>query len=397
MFSNFEDAFFNDNEGFNDVPKEVIDSLNEKLPEGFEYIDAGEGKCRLIPKFIGEMKLELKMPNDLMEKYNITSWNKLIEYSYRNQTPILVSESGQYPIKINGVSFKFEDVVKFPFDNFTTSKISLNPEPFLPFEINIEDKEIKSSIKVQRQPYDDMNKSLFKNIDNNVLEFTYILDETNQSINFNVQINIDKTNNVEEIVKGLKLYYSCIKGSLKFAGFNLPSTDNGKEGIKETIDFWRKVLEIEKNSGIKFNVSSDVTMGDAMDIEKLYKSLVEKKFYKEYGKLSNIITENAGELDQEYKDSIIKAPGLMLEFIESSEFTLWETAFTTYDCVRLSDIKVKDIILKSKENQEYEFILQPNTQPKPSRFVRHFLKEKEAYEYKTNIKDLDSANLISIN
>ena len=311
----------------------------------------------------------------------------------------MVSESDKHLIEINGATFKFEDIIQFPFDNFRGSKVSLIPTPFQPFEITIEDehdKELKDLIKVQRQPYDDMNKRLFKNIDNNILEITYILDEIKQSINFNVKVNIDKSKDVKDIVRGLKLYRSCLEGNMKFAGYTLPTIETKEKGIEETIKFWSKVLEIEGLWGIKFNVNSNVTIGNAKDIEKLYQSLVEGKFYKEYVNVGNIVTEKVGVLDKKYKDTIIEAPGLMLEFIESSEFKLWETTITTYDCVRLYDLKVQDIVLKNKENEEYEFILEHNPQEKTCRTVRHFLKEEEAYGYKTNNSDLDNAELITI-
>lgn len=43
------------------------------------------------------------------------------------------------------------------------------------------------------QHYENMNKSLFKNIDNNAFEILYLVDEEKQSISFHFNINIENS------------------------------------------------------------------------------------------------------------------------------------------------------------------------------------------------------------
>ncbi|MFJ9960537.1 abortive infection system toxin AbiGii family protein, partial [Streptomyces avermitilis] len=110
MFTNFEKAFFKQNEIDQKIPAEVMQSLNEKLPEGFVYTDLGEGAAGLLPNTGGDFQLSgfsVQLPADLPDDLKPSTFFELIEYMYRTQTKIkLISKNNI--IKINNKEFDID-------------------------------------------------------------------------------------------------------------------------------------------------------------------------------------------------------------------------------------------------------------------------------------------------
>ena len=402
MFSNFKKAFKNEEEIDGRVPKEIIRSLNEKLPKGFEYTNIGLGAYSAVP-ISSQINLELniRIPDDLPDEFKPSNIEELMEFMYRTQRSLEAVSDGEGCIIVNGEKLKIKDeIIKFPLENkdVTEMNIYIKPEPFQPpFQVLIEDKNIKKIFLIQRQPYADMNKSLFKNVDNNILEVVYILDEINEKINFKFNINIEKSNNVKEIVEGLALYNSCLNHELKFQTIDFSKFVGSKKYdysvIKKTLDFWKRILELEEKLNIEFRVEFPIKRDDTIWIEKLYRSFIEEKAYKQYVDVDKITLEGMDGLD---KEDIINSSGGAFQMIQNTKLEIWGVKLDLYDCSGLFDFKINEIVLIDKLLNINEIILESDSEKGIYQSIRHFATKEEAYRYRECMDELENAKIITI-
>ncbi|MGE7817344.1 abortive infection system toxin AbiGii family protein [Pseudomonas sivasensis] len=279
MFTNFEKAFFKQNEIDQKIPAEVMQSLNEKLPEGFVYTDLGEGAAGLLPNTGGDFQLSgfsVQLPADLPDDLKPSTFFELIEYMYRTQTKIkLISKNNI--IKINNKEFDIDELLKLPFSDLEVrdSEFYMVPKPFQnPFKVILESDEVKREFLMKRQPYPHIHKSLFKSIDNSVLEISYLIDEINNQIKFNFTLDIDKTKDIKQLIEALKIYKACMNGHIKINKQPLPqATDSKTEltSIDENINFWVKVLKLQSLLGVNFIPTSEIKHNDVLLVEELYR------------------------------------------------------------------------------------------------------------------------------
>lgn len=223
------------------IPEEILNSLSEKLPDGFVYTNVGQEAVGITPQS-SEMQLQglsVELPDDLPGNFKPSTINELTEFMYRTQSKIKLKPDQDNCITINGTRFKMDEFIDFPLQDIKLGEfeISMVPQPFQPpFEIILEDNGIAKKFSIQRQPYADMSKSLFKTIDNNALEISYIIDEIEYNLQLNFKLNVERARSIKEVIEVFKLYLSCIKGDVK-----LKSTEN-KLKIKVINIVWSKPL-----------------------------------------------------------------------------------------------------------------------------------------------------------
>lgn len=346
MFADFDKAFKRNNQGLR-IPSEIIASLNENLPKDFKYVDIGEGACTIRTD---PSKMQLSMEVELPDDFNPKSSDELLEFMYRSQKELRIVPDKDGYITINDSKILLSDLVTFPFEgNKTIGTFHMIPEPFRPpFKVHIEGGGIRKDILIQRQPYPHFDKSLFKSVEESVLEVSYILDEVKETIKFNFNINIEKSNRVIDIIEGLKLYQACVSGQVIFAGINFSAfiSENKDLQILKTINFWEKIESLERKIETNFILEFPITNEDALWIEKLYKSFIEDRAYKEYGNVEKVTTALPDEID---KDSFIKHGGLMFGVIQRSELTIWGVTLDLFNVVAMFDFKVTDLISVDKQ------------------------------------------------
>jgi hypothetical protein len=396
MFSNFESAFLKKNEIDKSIPAEIVEALSEKLPGGFKYTALSCEACGIIPttpQFNLEMKIDV--PEDLLKDFKPLNTQELMEFIYRTQRELKVIPDEEGCISVNNTKLKIEDMIRFPFDDETMvgAELSICPEPFQPpFYVPIEGGAVRNNILIQRQPYADMHKSFFKNVDDSVLEITYILDEVKKSIKFTFRINIEKSKNAKKILDGLKLYQSCLKGEVKFAGIDFSQLASEDKAIEKTIEFWDRIHQLEKKLNVEFLLEFPIKMDATIWVEKLYRSFIEEKPYKKYTKIDKI---TIGETEEFKKEEIIGNKPLTLHFAYDSEIELWGVKLNLFDSVGIFDFKVSKIV--HNNTNEYELLLEPTTDKGIYESIRHFAIKEEAINYKNCLEDFKNAELINLN
>lgn len=401
MFSDFEKAFKkNDTEKV--IPREVIEALSEKLPEGFKYVDVGEGACT-IASTASEFTININV--EFPDGFTPSSPQELMEYIYRSQCELNVKADSEGFIKLNGTKIKVNDLIRFPLEDVSLkeSKFTIRPAPFKPFKVPLEGSNTKTDVLMMRQPYSDMKKSLFKNIDSNVFEISYLVDEAKQSINLHVNINIENSTDIAEILKGLKLYKLLLIGQLKFAGINLCELlndkhidTNEKAAISKTINFWGKVLDLQKILNVKFIPQYPVTYDNAMYIEKLYRSLIKKEPYKEFININTLTTTSNEKMDW---DQIKDAPGMAFQFVQNNVCeNIWGIELQLSRTIGLFDMKVKDIVVVDQEEDQYvyDLVVEPLAERKIYMSCQYFIDEAAASMLVKQVEKLQNAELICL-
>jgi hypothetical protein len=132
-------------------------------------------------------------------------------------------------------------------------------------------------------------------------------------------------------------------------------------------------------------------MDDAIMAEKLYRSFVEEKPYKEYKKLNKITISGVKEFNiEDFK--IYES--LFFHFVHNNEIELWGVKLNLFNSVGIFDFKVSNIV--HTETNEYELLLEPITDKGIYESSRYFVNGEEAENYKICVKDLVIAELIDL-
>jgi len=391
MFANFDKSFKRNNKKLS-IPSEIIASLSENLPHDFKYVDIGDGFCAIQPNTSkAHLSVAIEMPSEFKPK----STQELIEFMYRAQCELRIIPDKEGYITINGSRILLNDLIAYPLgEDPGKGAFFIRAEPFLPpFKLKLEGGGVVKDILVQRRPYPHMDKSLFKSTDDSVIEISYVLDEVTQTIKFNFGINIEKSHSASEIIENLKLYQACVAGRAFFAGMDISTFKSAEsdEILSKTIEFWGKIETLEEELQVSFNVDFPITDEDALWIEKLYKSFIEDKAYKEYVKIDKIKTVTKTIFDT---DGIINLNELMFGYIQKSDLTIWGVTLVLYGVVAMYDLKVTEVVVLDKEANEYELIVESVEAKRMYISTRHFLDKTDAEEFFQKYEELKSAELL---
>lgn len=405
MFANFEEAFFKKNEVQEKMPEEIVESLSEELPEGFKYASIDAETVKIVPEVpsqnmsINRLKVDTE---DLSASFNPSMIEELTEYIYRTQKQLRIIPDENRKVIINDTEFNIDDLVKFPLEekNLNDFDMYIVPEPFQPpFKVALAGDKVKRNLFIQRQPYEDMNKSLFKSVKSDGFEITYIIDEVESEAQFTFNLNIEETASVREAIECLELYYSCIIGTIKINNCLLPKVkaDNSEvDSIEKTLKFWKKVLVIQEKLNLKFTPQKQIEVKEVVAIEELHKSFVEKIPFKEYVKINKFTLDG---LEGKHIKDLLDAKGLMFNFIVNKKIKVFGEEFDVYSIVSYFDFRVIDIKPLDQKEANFELKVQPLEDKKIYQSTMYFKSEKEAKEYQSNsfnTTDFQDAKLLDM-
>ncbi|WP_288586021.1 MULTISPECIES: abortive infection system toxin AbiGii family protein [Lysinibacillus] len=402
MFADFNKAFFKDNEKETKIPKEVLITLSENLPDGFEYTELEDGLVGIVPQKtdieIGGIKFNLK--DKVFKEFTPANSDEAKEFLYRTQRKYEINLTDEDSITINGTSFVIGEIIEKPFKEITkkTHKLSIKPQPFRPpFEVYLEGNGVKKNFLVERQPYADMNKSLFKSNNDENFEISYLLDEKELQLQFNFRLNIDNAIDVWEAIEGLKLYHSCITGNIKLNGeeiSNIKTNHSDEITVIETIKFWEKVLNIQDVLNVKFSPKSKLEMEDVEIIEQLYRTLIEKKPFKEFIKINEMTFKGIKEMNIE---DLLELEGLSFSFQQTSELEVLGAKIELFSLVSIFDFRVENFKPLREDEQSYILFLEPIEGKKIYQSTIHFRTKSDSDNYKMDVNVLQNADVITIN
>ena len=163
-------------------------------------------------------------------------------------------------------------------------------------------------------------------------------------------IGIDLTL-VDKNIHGAQDYLDCLKELnrlYKTFYFNnqgpICFKDRKSDNIVHLIDYYEKVIELEKNLKIKFDIEQHaVTVGDMQNLEILYLSLIKKNPWRIKGKL-NKVKYNWSQTPDEIKDILEnKKRDFALSFEKEESITLYKMNFALYMLYAYFNLSVSNI------------------------------------------------------
>lgn len=400
MFASFDKAF-NKNKSLDKIPEPIIKALSKRLPSGFKYVQIDKDTCGVMPEgedmnftfnFTRENEFDAKTPEELME------------YLYRTQKQLEVHSK---KVKVNGQEFDINDFIKQPLNNtrFDEENFSviIKPQKFPePFEILIGDGgKVSINVKVQREPYANLTKALFKSIDMESLKFTYLIDEMDKSMKIDLKMNLDKAKSVNEMIVVAKIYNSFKSGKIKIGNIIFNGSVKMKSdysNIDEFIEFWEKVVKLSDELKILFEPKDIISREEVKTVNSMYESLVEHSDFEERVK-TNVLTmtfNNKMESNELlYKDE------MLLQFIEYREWIVLEQKIRLWCVTTLSEFKIEDILEVDEtefkvevDETEFKYEIKINTLSDEGilKKIRFFKNKNDAELYREHFLDNKKVN-----
>lgn len=303
MFSNFKDAFIKKPQYTFEPPQAVLDTISKELPEGFYYVHDHDGLCRLeTPEGFnlesGEIRLSDEAKKVLPESPTL---DDVMTYAYNSQSDIIFMPDKDGCFMVNGNKIKAVDIVKAPMRNihFEKAHFLLRPQPFpKPFKLKIGCSGYGIELLVKRIPNNSLDTQEYESINDKPISIRYKLRLNPKKFLFTIIINIEKAENASEIAEAYHIYNAFMDGEGMIADSKLipEKTLPTKKVSKDTIEFWDKLVMIEKYLNVQFDISNGITVSDAKSIEEMYRCFIEEKPYKNYKTYNSV--KGTGKFEQ---------------------------------------------------------------------------------------------------
>lgn len=356
MFVDFNKVFKEKNTIYN-IPDPIIKALSNELPHGLKYTLLDSETCVIVPEE-GDLKITIDIDNDDLSE--IDSTKDLMEFLYRSQKKLEIKSR---KIKLNGHEFDVSEILKSPLRDeelIGLTRCFIVPERFPePFDLifNYNSGE-KFYLKMQRQPLADLKKSLFKSVGLSAIELSYIIDEENHRMDMKFDLNLDKAENIQEMIEASKFSYHMISGDVKIGTIPIKANINykfNKDNLKEIIDFWKKVEQISTVLNCSFQPKVNILRGDMKLVNDLYKSLILGEDIEE---LHPQMQLEIGFTEEPDIDSFKKS-NIGFKFTMIQLFNLLDEEISVNCSKEITNFEINKVIKKENEKYTYVFSLEP--------------------------------------
>lgn len=381
MLLNFDELFGDDYS--QDIPKSIIDTLSEKLPENLTYKKISEEAC-IVCNDNEETNLTFNI-KDIFEKLNLKSINEFEEYLYNSQEIVEINTDKVY---IDGKEVSVNDIIKEPFSQGVgNAKMFIKaPEPE-PQIITLLCSEISKVMTFKRKPSKDINIIIVESIDKGPLILKYIIDSKKKRFKVNFKIDSSKAENIDQVIEALTFYKYFVSGELFLDKFriNEKGEDIEIEAAKESLKFWEKVKAISKKLAVEFKPVDPVRVVDFETVKKLYISLIENLAYKEFLNINSFILTSS--IKEEIAKLLDKKNSSFI-YIKSKEIEILNEKFNVWILEIWLEFEVNDVKEEVLgENYKYEIFITPKQDKGIVRIQKIFLLEEEAKSAFDSLKD----------
>lgn len=379
MFSDFNKAF-KENYLKSHIPNEVLESLNKNLPDGVKYVPREDGICTIE---FEESKSNYKFPQINFDRLKESCKNNKIKdpkdldkYLYNSQKILEFDASDEDTIEYKGKKIKFSD---FVIDLYGGSKPDhgtfciVPPEFPEPFEITLRFKGKSKSLSIKRVPNDSITDAKFVSMSESCLNFSYIYNDQKNILTIKLKIEQGNASSIQDIIDAMEIYNSFCDGELYLGDQKVYDDNRSFTKISENyISCWKKLKELQSLLKVEFNPQIKLSNEDQIIILQLYRTLIQKKPYKEYVKLDQIETtgSNKSGIDMINKNMAFCC-------IESIEVNILDVKLELYSLVFFYNNIIKDC---EQKNNKTIIKFSPMEDKKAYKSVQYFISEKEAHE-----------------
>lgn len=335
------------------IPPSVLDVLSEKeLPKGFVYKEIQQGLICITAE-----KMQITITKDNLEiplKLKSKNLNEILEYLYLTQDTLKVKGD----IDINGSKFNLSELIKKPFDelNVTNGVLEIIPKQFKEFELKIGCGKLNKLIKVKRQPWEDIERAYFKRVDSDGLNISYIINNNKNTVDFKIDVDIDKCENIKNVLENLEMAKGFYEGNLtindKALNFENVNYEYDIEVLGNMLKFYEWVDQISRILDIDIKPCKDISIEDVESVSKLYRTLVENRPYKEFGNIDKLNLSTTKRVDS---NALKKDNYGSFQFSCNTEFNILHHTISLKTIIVIYNIQISDVKEISKPNVfEYE-------------------------------------------
>ena len=357
MLSNFKDTFSEPSIS-TQIPKVLLEALNEKLPKGFYYSNLGNNTLIMVND-TGKFTLTAKSVIEGIDE-NITNKmneDEFVRFAYNSQRKIklIPDEKNEFiinqteKIPASHLMLSFEK----PID--ISKEIILQPSPLPePFPIELSVDNISIIISINRIPYDDANIMKFESVVDSPIKISYMINILNP-LPFNINFSLKTIKSVSDKIKSFHIYNALINGKALLNNTLLIGkiSGNPKEVPNEKIEFWKNVQKLEKLFDVSFDASITVSDFEFELINILYTSIIRKKPIKKF--MNKIALTGECHNNLEY-NNIKKDTQYCFEYISTEKLQILGTEITCYSLTSIFDGTVTKFT-QPESNRKGEFVI----------------------------------------
>lgn len=313
MFSNFKDTFVKKPQFTMKTPESVLDVISKDLPEGFRYIEDHDGFCRLDCDGVMDFTpVCIRLPEEaksLFAQKNNFSMNDVVAYAYNAQQNIdlIPDKDGCYTV--NGQKIAADKFIIAPMKNWQLKdgRMCITAPPFPPpFPIEVAGNGFSLTLMVQRQPVNSITEVKIATVEEGALSMNYSFDPTKKNGKMKINITMCSSKSVSDVLASKEIFNAFIQGKGTLCGMPIKTDEENQVSVvpDEVIQFWHKIVEIEKVFNVKFDASQELVFEDVKRVEELYRCLIEKEPFKTY--LKDNTVRGTGKFDEILNEEGIK-------------------------------------------------------------------------------------------
>lgn len=330
MFSNFKDTFVKKPQFTMKTPESVLDVISKDLPEGFRYIEDHDGFCRLDCDGVMDFTpVCIRLPEEaksLFAQKNNFSMNDVVAYAYNAQQNIdlIPDKDGCYTV--NGQKIAADKFIIAPMKNWQLKdgRMCITAPPFPPpFPIEVAGNGFSLTLMVQRQPVNSITEVKIATVEEAALSMNYSFDPTKKNGKMKINITMCSSKSVSDVLASKEIFNAFIQGKGTLCGMPIKTDEENQVSVvpDEVIQFWHKIVEIEKVFNVKFDASQELVFEDVKRVEELYRCLIEKEPFKTY--LKDNTVRGTGKFDEILNEEGIKVgKEILFEYEERIQMEL---------------------------------------------------------------------------
>ena len=330
MFSNFKDTFVKKPQFTMKTPESVLDVISKDLPEGFRYIEDHDGFCRLDCDGVMDFTpVCIRLPEEaksLFAQKNNFSMNDVVAYAYNAQQNIdlIPDKDGCYTV--NGQKIAADKFIIAPMKNWQLKdgRMCITAPPFPPpFPIEVAGNGFSLTLMVQRQPVNSITEVKIATVEEGALSMNYSFDPTKKNGKMKINITMCSSKSVSDVLASKEIFNAFIQGKGTLCGMPIRIDEENQVSVvpDEVIQFWHKIVEIEKVFNVKFDASQELVFEDVKRVEELYRCLIKKEPFKTY--LKDNTVRGTGKFDEILNEEGIKVgKEILFEYEERIQMEL---------------------------------------------------------------------------
>ena len=351
MLGSFKKTFRDGNKFVVPVPKAIIKSMADKLPEGFGYQEIKAGLC--IITFPQDVTIEGNVSinsasKDVLQQCH--TYEDYYRYATNLQQKLFIGPNDDGYLYIGGKPFTLEQMFVAPYETIqiVNGGVFVDVPKFdKTIDVVISIEQDKYLFSMKRVAYDSLDYCKFVNVNYPMITMSLIGKQkakTAEDISISVSVDISKAKSVEEVCEGIRIYNGFAKRKAKMFGTMITKKSFAESAFdEEVVGFWNSLKTLESVLGINFNIATNTI--DASDVElikKLMCSFIQKKAFIPREKISSI----SGDITDETSDKMFGDIGkpLVFQYEQDIEAHLLGVCFKFVSLSFLYDVKIEKIV-----------------------------------------------------